>query len=110
MTSLTGTPNQIEWANEIRPRVGAEFDRVAKAFHEVSASQAERDRNDTLAVIAILEEKRLEVMARTSAGYFIEAWQELGAQVRQLIAADPRYQAIKAARAVRDLQETQHAI
>ena len=27
---LTGTPSQIEWAEEIKPRVSAEFDRVSR--------------------------------------------------------------------------------
>jgi hypothetical protein len=54
-----------------------------------------------LAVIAILEEKRLEVMANDEAGYFIEHWRELSDQVRQMIAQDSRYQAIKAKRQAR---------
>jgi hypothetical protein len=49
-------------------------------------------------VIAILEEKRAETMANNQAGYFIRNWQELTDQVRQLIAADVRYQAIRANR------------
>jgi hypothetical protein len=48
--------------------------------------------------IAILEEKRAEVMANDRAGYFIRDWQELGDQVRRMIGQDARYQAIKAAR------------
>jgi hypothetical protein len=47
-------------------------------------------------VIAILEEKRGEVMARREAGYFIHDWQELNDQVRRLIGLDPRFQAIQA--------------
>jgi hypothetical protein len=95
---MTGTPSQIEWAEQIRPRVNAEFDRVAKAFTEVAGKQAEQDRIDTQAVVAILEEKRLEAMAHDEAGYFIRDWQELSDQVRKSIAQDPRYKAIKAKR------------
>jgi hypothetical protein len=97
---MTGTPRQIEWAEQIKPRVSAEFDRVAKVF-EAASNQAEQDRIDTQAVITILEEKRIEVMAKDQAGYFIRDWQELKDQVREMIAQDSRYQAIKANRAAR---------
>jgi len=96
---LTGTPSQIEWAEQIKPRVNAEFDRVAKAFAVVAGNQGEQARTDTQAVIAILEEKRAEVMARDQAGYFIREWQELSDQVRRMIGEDSRYQAIKARKA-----------
>lgn len=98
---MTGTPSQIEWAELIKPRVNAEFDRVALAFRTVARHQAEADRLETEVVIEILEEKRREELARPEAGYFIKRWQELGDQVRQLIAEDPRYQAIKEKRAAR---------
>jgi predicted ABC-class ATPase len=101
---MTGTPSQIEWAEQIKPRVNAEFDRVAKAFAAVAGNQGEQARADTEAVIAILEEKRAEVMARNHAGYFIRDWQELNDQVRRLIGQDSRYQAIKARRAVTNAQ------
>ena len=98
---MTGTASQIEWAEQIRPRVDAEFHRVANAFRSTASLQQEREREDTLAVVAILEEKRLEVMANDRAGYFIRNWQELTDQVRQAIAADSRYQSIKANRKLR---------
>ncbi len=98
---MTGTTSQIEWADAIRPRVRAEFDRVASAFHKVAQTQSGQNRTDTLAIIAILEEKRAETLARDEAGYFIRDWQELNDQVRRMIARDSRYQAIVAARAVR---------
>jgi hypothetical protein len=100
-SKMTGTPSQIEWAELIKPRVSAEFDRVAKALTAAASKQAEQNRLDTMAVIAILEEKRLEVMANDQAGYFIRDWQELKDQVRQMIAQDSRYQAIKARKAAR---------
>ena len=37
-------------------------------------------------------------MRSERAGYFIHDWQEIGDQVRQMIFADPRYQAIKGRR------------
>jgi len=93
---MSGTPSQIEWAEQIKPRVGAEFDRVATALADVARHQRPRARADTNAVIAILHEKRAEVMANDFAGYFIREWQELTDQVRQMIRRDPRYQAIRA--------------
>jgi hypothetical protein len=98
---VTGTVNQIEWAVQIKERVRAEFDRVAKALQSVAGEQAEQDRVDTQAIIAILEEKRAEVMARTQAGYFIHDWQELSDQVRRMIVRDPRYLAIKSSKTTR---------
>jgi hypothetical protein len=95
---LTGSPNQIEFAEQIRPRVHAEFDRVAKAFRAVACNQEERNRTDTRAILEILEEKRNEVMGRNEAGYFIRDWQELKDQVRQMIGQDSRYRAIQAKR------------
>ena len=90
---MTGTANQIDWATQIRAQVSAEFDRVAAALQSAAGKQM-----DTRAVIEILESKRDEVMANDRAGYFIQEWQELRDQVRQLIVQDPRYQAIKAGR------------
>ena len=87
---MTGTANQIEWAEQIKFRVAMEFDRVAKALEA-----AGRNRVRTRAVIQILEDKRAEVMAKDQAAYFIVEWQELRDQVRQLIARDPRYQGIR---------------
>ena len=101
MDKMTGTQSQIEWAEQIKPRVGIEFDRVAKALADVARHQREQARRDTNAVIAILHEKRAEVMAKPESGYFIREWQELRDQVRQLIAQDSRYQAIKAGRILR---------
>lgn len=95
---MTGTPNQIELAEQIKPCVNAEFDRVAEAFRTVAQKQAGQDRVDTLAIIQILEEKRAEVLGMDKAGYFICTWGELKDQVRQMISQDARYRAIKANR------------
>jgi hypothetical protein len=100
-SKMTGTPGQIEWAKQIRLRVGSEFDRVARAFEVVAGNQTEQARTDTEAVIAILGEKREEVMANCRAGYYIREWQEVSDQVRRLVAQDCRYQTIKANRAAR---------
>jgi hypothetical protein len=66
---MTGTASQIEWAELIKPRINAEFDRVARALQLVGSNQKERDRLDTAAIITILDEKRAEVMAKDQAGY-----------------------------------------
>jgi hypothetical protein len=95
VTSLSGTENQVEWGLRIKRQVNEEFDRVAAAFTVVARRQNGRRRTETEAIIAILEEKRLEVMRNEEAGYFIHGWQEIGDQVRQLIFQDSRYQAIK---------------
>jgi hypothetical protein len=92
---LRGDPFQVDWAERIRPRVGAEFDRVERAFKAVAKQQAEPKRSRTEGIIAILEEKREEVMNHEDAGYFIRDWQEIHDQVRQMIRKDPRYDALK---------------
>jgi hypothetical protein len=106
MLKMTGTASQIEWAEQIRPRVAQEFDRVANAFKEVADRQTPQDRAETGTVLAILEEKRAETMAKNHAGYFIRDWQELDGRVRLLIAKDPRYQVIQAGRAARKNTKT----
>ena len=100
-TILVGTPNQKEWAEQIKDRVHKEFDRVGMAMKSVATKQAGWDQTDTLKLVAILEEKRQDVMANARAGYFIHDWQELGDQVREMIVKDPRYGEIMARRAVR---------
>jgi hypothetical protein len=101
---MTGTASQIEWAGQIRSRVDSDFRRVADAFLAQAARQVEPNRSETLAVIAILEEKRAEVLSNEQAGYFIRHWQELTDQVRQLIAADARFRTIRANREQRAVQ------
>jgi hypothetical protein len=95
---LLGSANQIEWAKSIRERVNDEFDRVAASFRSVAHRQSARKRTDTEAIIAILEGKRVEVLGRERAGYFIHDWNEISDQVRQMIGQDSRYQAITAER------------
>jgi cell division FtsZ-interacting protein ZapD len=93
ITALTGTVNQIAWAEQIRTAVNAEFDRVRKALESVANNKSGQERADTEAIIAILEDKRADVMSNESAGYFIHDWQELRDQVRTMIRADGRYKA-----------------
>lgn len=100
-TPWLGTESQIEWAEKIKPLVSAEFDRVAETLEAVARRQSVRDRLDTRALIAILEEKRLEVLGRNEAGYFIKSWQELTDQVQRLIRDDSRFAAIRLAKAAR---------
>jgi hypothetical protein len=98
---LLGTAGQIEWAEKIKTRVNAEFDRVAETLEAVARRQSIEDCRDTRAIIAILEEKRLEVLRRNEAGYFIKNWQELTDQVQKLVRDDSRYPGIRLAKAAR---------
>jgi hypothetical protein len=98
---MSGTPNQVEWAERIKRQVNDEFDHVAAAFRSIGARQNGHRRADTEAIIDILETKRAEVMNRREAGYFIRDWQEITDQVRQMIVHDSRYQAISTNRPVR---------
>jgi hypothetical protein len=96
--AMTGTVNQIEWAKQIKTQVSAEFDRVKMALEAAAGKQSGQDRLDTQTIIAILEDKRTEVMAHEEAGYFIHDWQEFRDQVRQMIMKDNRYLTIRAGR------------
>jgi len=98
---MIGTVNQIAWAVQIKAQVDAEFDRVRKVLESVATKHSPNDGTDLQAIIQILEDKRAEVMGNEQAGYFIQDWQELRDQVRQLFIGDPRYKAIKANQAVR---------
>jgi hypothetical protein len=93
---MTGTPGQVEWAEEIKLRVGAEFSHVASVLRAAAARQTEKGGLQTKAILGILEEIRAEVLANNSAGYFIREWQEINGQVRQLLAKDSRYLTIQA--------------
>jgi hypothetical protein len=100
-STLTGSPAQVEWAERIRLTVAQEFDRVAKVFQAQVMIQTGAKQAETRTIIAILEQKRAETLANSQAGYFIRDWQELSDQVRQMIAKDPRYLAIRDQRAAR---------
>lgn len=92
---LSGTVNQIDLAERIRITVHEEFDDIAASFRQVAAKQGAEARADTEAIIAILEQKRTQVMRRRPAGYFIHYWREITDQVRQMIIHDVRYPAIR---------------
>jgi hypothetical protein len=96
--TLTGTADQITSAERIRPLVDAEFERIERVLEASAAKRVSKDRLETMEVIEILRGKRAEVMANQDAAYFVREWRELKDQVRQLMAQDPRYQAIKAGR------------
>lgn len=98
---MKGTVSQVEWAQRIRRQVDADFIRVAACFRAVADRQSDDLRAGTEAILAILDDKRAEVMSNERAGYFIRDWQEITDQVRQLIFHDPRYQAIKSSRTAR---------
>lgn len=98
---MTSTPSQIEWAERIKIQVGQEFDRVADALSVAALTQTDPDRQETASLVDLVAEKRAETLANEEAGYYIRVWQELDSQVRQMIAQDPRYQAILARRAGR---------
>jgi hypothetical protein len=51
--------------------VGAEFDRVAASFRSIALKQDAEKRADTEAIIAVLADKRAEVMSIDSVGSFI---------------------------------------
>lgn len=89
---MTGSPGQVEWAERIQRQVNAEFDRVVAAFQAVATRQSPEKRDRTKAIIEIVEDKRAEVLSHDQAGYFIREWQQIGDQVRRMVAADPRYQ------------------
>jgi hypothetical protein len=104
-TRLVGTPNQIEWAEQIRDRVHKEFDRVSMILKSVAAKQVCWYQTDTLELVAILEEKRHDVMAHDRAGYFIHDWHELSDQVREMIVKDPRYREIMARQCITEARD-----
>ena len=93
--TMTGSADQVEWAEQIRAQVNGEFDRVAKALQAAALKQSDQDRLNTYEIMLILEEKRGEVLSNGRAGYFIHDWQELRDQVRKMIMKDARYKAIK---------------
>ena len=101
---LSGTANQIEWAERIRRRVNEEFDRAAATFYAAAAKQDAQAKADTQAIIAILEDKRTEVMRRDQAGYFIHDWQEITDQVRRMIFHDVRFAPIRERQSTRRLK------
>lgn len=104
--TLYGTDSQIEWAQAIRIRIDEEFDRMSSSFRSVANKQSGLQRADTEAILALIEEKRAEVMAIDQAGVYIRDWREPGDRVRRMILDDQRYQAIQASRDARKKRRT----
>jgi hypothetical protein len=98
---MIGNVDQVKRAERIKERINAEFDRIARALQSSAANQAGQDRMDLEAVIVILEEKRVEIMEKGQADYFINSWREVNTRVRELIAQDSRYLAINTNKALR---------
>ena len=67
----------------------------------VAATQVLGSNRSSLKLVAILEEKRHNVMANDRAGYFIHDWQELTDQVREIIVKDTRFGRITASQTAR---------
>jgi hypothetical protein len=58
--AVTGTVNQIGWADQIKIQVDAEFGRVRAALEAAASKQSGQDKTDTLAIIAILEQSHFD--------------------------------------------------
>ena len=95
---MNAAPNHPARTADLRARVNAEFDRVAQSFHAAAQHQSSHERQDTVALLEILEEHRAAVLANTDLGYFLENWTNPHDQVLRLLAADPRVAALRAAR------------
>ena len=95
---LAGTKQQVASAEKIRERVNGDFDRVAAAIRAVASRQNGQDLTDNMAVVAIVEETRQQVMSNGSAGYFLHQWQEKNNRVQRMIATDPRFVALRKTR------------
>jgi hypothetical protein len=96
---MSGTANQVEWAESIKHQVNDEFARVTSLFRSIADRQHGERRADTEAIIAILDDKRAEAMSAERASYFIRDWQEITDQVRQMLLHDSRYLTIKSRQA-----------
>ena len=67
---------------------------MAASFRSIAERQGGEKRTDTEAILAILEDKRVEVLDREEAGYFIRDRQEHRSGAADDI-QDARYQEIK---------------
>lgn len=83
--------NEAAWAQQIKARVCADFDRVVNALKSAAETLTGDRQIDALMVISILEEIRAEVMAKDQPGYFIVEWQDASDQVRRIVANDRSY-------------------
>src|SRR6185503_9840777 len=60
---LSGATHEIEWALRIRAQVNEEFNRVVRVLERTAIKRSGQQRADTYVMIAIVEEKRAEVMS-----------------------------------------------
>jgi 5-carboxymethyl-2-hydroxymuconate isomerase len=81
--------------------VNDQFDRLAASFRLAADREINDKRAETEVIIAVLEDKRAQVMSRQEAGYFILNWQEIDDRVRMMIVHDFRYRAIRCSRDTR---------
>ncbi len=86
------------WVRQLRIRINSEFDDVAAALQLVASRQQSKRRLETEAIVAILEDKRLEVMAMADKPELLYEWHHVGDQVRRLLFEDPRYKKIRLSR------------
>lgn len=97
-TSMNVAASHVEWEEIIIRQVNLEFDLVAAYLRSVSLKQNNKNYTETEFALAILEDKRAEVLSRKRAGYFIHDWQAINAQVLRMISEYARYQAIRSVR------------
>ncbi len=93
--TLTNT-NHEDPDDPFTRQLDGEFDRLAASLRSIAARQQAKRRAETKAILAILEEKRAEVMREQQLRWDIHDGQSFGDQIRELILADARYQAIRA--------------
>lgn len=77
---MTGTVDQVECAERINWQVSDRFDHATASFLPIADQQDHAERADTIAIIAILEDRCAEVTIR----------EQPGEQVRQMIIHDLR--------------------
>jgi hypothetical protein len=95
--SVTRTnTNHKDRDDSLTRQLDREFDRVAASLRSIATRQQRHRRADTEAIIAILEEKRAEVMRGEQLRLVIHDGRSFGDQIRELILADARYEAIRA--------------
>lgn len=88
--------NHEDLDDPIKRQLDREFDRVTASLRSIAARQQRHRHADTVAIIALLEEKRAEVMREQPLRWGIHDRRSFGDQIREWVLADARYQAITA--------------
>jgi hypothetical protein len=101
---LQGPPNRVAWANEIRSRVGSEFERMRVSIESGSNKFRAIDRAETISLLSMLDAHRAEVFSATLAEYFIAEWQNPSDRLHRLINGDEHWKAINNARLARKVR------